>query len=98
MSEIQIRVVGPYSSDILLDMAKELEPGNRTSLGWQARLESINFYAYEATVDDKELCKKVPNCDTREGFTVHDFFKKRGIPYTAQSRPMTCLPTISSMS
>jgi hypothetical protein len=39
----------------------------------------LSFYAYGATVDDKELFKQVQHCGTPQDSTVHDFFKNRGI-------------------
>lgn len=85
--DVPVRIVGPYSSDILLAMAKEVGPGDLHCMSppkppaeeWQGRLKSMSFYTYGATVDDKELFKAVQHCDTPQDSSVHDFFKNRGI-------------------
>jgi hypothetical protein len=86
---VPIRIVGPYSSAILLDMAKEVEPGNPNCMSpprspaeeWQAHLKSMSFYTYGATADDKELFREVKHCDTPQDSSAHDFFKNRGIAF-----------------
>jgi hypothetical protein len=85
--DVPVRIVGPYSSDILLDMAKEAGPGTMPCMSprnpsveeWRGHIKSMSFYIYGATVDDKELFRKVHHCDTPQDSSVHDFFKNRGI-------------------
>ena len=47
--------------------------------GDAARVKPLSFYAYGATVDDKELFKKVQGCALPHGASVHEFFSSLGI-------------------
>ncbi|WGJ16274.1 hypothetical protein QEV83_08555 [Methylocapsa sp. D3K7] len=72
-----VTIAGPYSSSLLLDMAKEAcMPQFAEDV---ARVKPLSFYAYGATVDEKELYKQVPGCNISPELTVHEFFSNLGI-------------------
>jgi hypothetical protein len=103
--EARIRIVAPYSSDILFDMAKEVEPGNGSCLPgnppaeqWRDRLNSMSFYAYGATVDDEELFKKVQHCGTPQDPQSTTFSKIGVSTFTERLRRTMSLRAVSSRS
>jgi hypothetical protein len=77
MRGVPVTIVGPYSSSLLLDMAKEACMAQFAKD--VARVKALSFYAYGATVDDKELFEQVQGCDISHGHSVHEFFSNLGI-------------------
>jgi hypothetical protein len=86
--DVPVRIVGPYSSDILLDMAREVETGEDgpcrspekpSGGGWRVGLEGVSFFTYAATVSDQELFKNVKHCGTPEDSVANGYFENRGI-------------------
>ena len=86
--DVPVRIVGPYSSDILLDMAREVETGEDGPCrlpekpfggGWRVGLEGVSFFTYAATVSDQELFKKVKHCGPPEDSVANGYFENRGI-------------------
>lgn len=77
MRGVPVTIVGPYSSSLLLDMVKEACVPRFA--GDAARVKPLSFYAYGATVDEKELYKQVPGCNIPPELSVHEFFSNRGL-------------------
>ena len=84
MRGVPVTIVGPYSSSLLLDMAKEACMAQFAED--VARVKPLSFYAYGATVDEKELYKQVPGCNISPELTVHDFFSNLGISLIQNDR------------